>query len=147
MKNLLAIFAFSFLLFACNNESISPNLANLEGQGNLIGVWEYDAYEQLTDSTYAEVYRKVKRIASDKSGITFKNNGVFLSKQNAGWCGTPPISYAEYDGKFNVIGKNLININSTYWGGKMSYKAEVLELTNSKLKVKPFDYEYEERGF
>jgi hypothetical protein len=144
MKNLFTIFAFSLLILACKDEGISPDLTNLERQENLIGVWEYNSYEQLTDSTYAEVYRRVDRIADDEAGITFKNNGVFLSKQNSGSCGTPPISYAEYDGKFNIGGESVIDIDSKYWGGRMSYKVKVLELTNGGLKVMPFDHEYEE---
>jgi hypothetical protein len=144
MKNLFTIFAFSLLILACKDEGISPDLTNLEGQENLIGVWEYNSYEQLTDSTYAEVYQRVDRIADDEAGITFKNNGVFLSKQNSGWCGTPPISYAEYNGKFNIESESVINIDSKYWGGRMSYKVKVLELTNGSLKVMPFDHEYEE---
>ncbi len=144
MKKLLVFIAVSSLLLACNNDAVVPNLANLDGQENLIGVWEYDSYEQLTDTTGAEIYRKVNKIATDKTGITFKNNGVFLSKQNAGWCGTPPISYAEYDGTFNVGDKNVLNINTKYWGGKSSYKMEVLELSNRELRVRTFDYAYDQ---
>lgn len=144
MKKLLTIITVFCLFNACSENVVVPNLSNLEGQENLIGIWEYDSYEHLTDTTYAEVYRKVNKIAKDQAGITFKNSGVFLSKQNAGWCGTPPISYAEYDGTFNVGSKNVVNINSTYWGGKSSYKMEVLELTNNRLKVRPFDQEYEQ---
>lgn len=144
MRKIFSVLAVSSLFIACNDNSVVPNLANLEAQGDLIGVWEYDSYEQINDSTYVDIYRKVKRIAGDQAGITFKSNGIFVSKQNAGWCGTPPITYKEYDGTYNVGSKNILDINSTYWGGKMSYKAEVIELTNRKLKIRPFGYEYDE---
>lgn len=146
MKNLLVLLFISVLFVGCNNEGVTPNLSNLEGQEDLIGIWEYDAYEQINDTSYAQIYRKVNKIASDQAGITFKQTGAFISKQNAGWCGTPPISYADYEGNFQVEDKNSIKINSTYWGGKMSYKVEVLELSNRKLKIRPYDYEYEERN-
>lgn len=146
MKKLLPVITLFLLFLSCTDDSVVPNLTNLDGQENLIGVWEYDSYEQLTDSTYAEVYRKVNKIASDIAGITFKNNGVFLSKENAGWCGTPPISYAEYDGTFKVGSKNILDIETKYWGGKASYKIEVIELTSNRLIVKTFDYEYEQRN-
>ncbi|MFB0907310.1 MAG: hypothetical protein QMB03_03345 [Spirosomataceae bacterium] len=147
MKNILIAISLSIFAIACSEDGVSPSLSNLEGQGNLIGIWEYESYEQISDTTYAQVYRKVNRIAGDQPGITFKQNGAFISKQNSGWCGTPPISYDSFDGTFSVASKNLLNINSTYWGGKMNYKAEVLELNNRRLKIRPFAYEYEERGF
>lgn len=143
MKKILPVIVLFSLLIACNNDGVVPNLANLDGQENLIGVWEYDSYEQINDTTYVSVYRKVNKIAAENPGITFKSNSVFLSKQNAGWCGTPPISYAEYDGKYSVGNKNILNINTKYWGGKASYKLEVIELTNNRLKVRTFDYDYE----
>lgn len=146
MKKLLTVFISSLLFIACNDEGISPNLANLEGSEALIGAWEYDSYEQISDTSYAQVYKKVNKIATENAGITFKQTGAFVSKQNAGWCGTPPISYADFEGNFQVMDKNLIKINSTYWGGKMSYKAEVLELSNRTLKIRPYDYEYKERN-
>lgn len=146
MKKVFPIITLFSLLIACNDDGVIPNLANLDGQENLIGAWEYDSYEQLNDTTYVSVYRKVNKIAADNPGITFKSNGVFLSKQNAGWCGTPPISYAEYDGKYSVGAKNVLNINTKYWGGKASYKIEVIELTTNRLIVKTFDYEYEQRN-
>lgn len=144
MKKLFAVLAIFSTLIACNDNSIAPNLANLNGEGSIIGVWEYETYEQLTDTTYVETYRKVDKIATDKAGITFKNNGGFLSKQNAGWCGTPPISYAEYDGTFKIEDGNVIDINTKYWGGKASYKIEVINLTNNQLTINTFDHDYEQ---
>lgn len=144
MKNVWIFFIISWLSFSCGNDTPAPNLTNLDGYENLLGVWEYTANEQLSDSTYAQVYQRVKTISADQPGIIFKQTGKFVSKQNAGWCGTPPISYAEYDGTFNVSDKNVLSIATKYWGGKTSYKIEVIELTNKRLMVRTFDQEYEQ---
>lgn len=59
---------------------------------------------------------------------------IKLSK-NAGWCGTPPISYSDYPGTWTILNDTLVEINVGYWGGTTIYKLDVESVSENSLKV------------
>ena len=73
---------------------------------------------------------------SDNAGIKFNSDKTFIERANSGWCGTPPISYTNYDGTWNAINENTFEINVAYWGGTTNYKIEIVELNDTELKIK-----------
>ena len=96
MKMLLLIFG---LLFPANaTEDVkAKSLAD-----QIVGVWEmqYSGENKMT-------FRKVKQLAHDQGGIEFLADRTVKLKRNAGWCGTPPISYGEYIGSWKIEGNSL----------------------------------------
>ena len=96
MTILLLILGFLFPMNSENNQALSL-------EDNIVGVWEMQYTEQNKMT-----YKKVKKLASDQGGIEFLADGTVKLKRNAGWCGTPPISYAEFTGTWKVEGKSLI---------------------------------------
>lgn len=93
-------------------------------------LWQYDRAATLDNAGY---------------GFSFKADDQFVERKNAGWCGTPPISYSNFEGTWSQ-NDSLITINVDYWGGKADYQWKVISLDEHHLivyKVKEV-YHYEE---
>lgn len=124
LANLLIV----FMLFSCNqNEEqidINPN-------NQIIGFWSYPEYSEDNITTF----KRVNGIVSDKYTCTLKNNGSFIEHKNAGWCGTPPIAFDDFEGSWHQ-NNNTISVSSTYWGGTQNYIWEIISLNDETLKVK-----------
>ncbi|MDA3821215.1 MAG: hypothetical protein PF450_01195 [Bacteroidales bacterium] len=82
----------------------------------------------------AIVLEKVSSLPNDEYGIEFKSNGKLTEWKNSGWCGTPPISYGEFEGSWEFKNDSVLSIESEYWGGTSIMEWEILELNNQTLK-------------
>ena len=65
-----------------------------------------------------------------------------IERKNIGWCGTPPITYGNYDGNWQEQ-ESILNINTSYWGGSASYQWGVIS-DNNQLVVLRITEEYEQ---
>ena len=118
-----------FLLFSsCEKNNLSPEAGELEG------IWIEKGYEENIS-----IFEKAKKIDENKYGFEISEGGIFLEHKNSGWCGTPPISYANYDGTWKYESDSILVIDVGYWGGTISYKLEIVELTTNTLKAR---YQY-----
>ena len=125
MRNIiLAIIITASLTLSCENEQVKIDPDNL-----LIGTWIYKEY-----SGDAAVYSRDDEF-TDSPCYRFNPDGTLVERKNAGWCGTPPVTYADYDGKWTIINDTLISITSAYWGGTTTYKLDIEELQPTSLKV------------
>lgn len=127
MKNSFTIIGFLFLLILSNcDRSFTPEIND-----SIVGVWVLEAYEN--DASYLS---SKKVLEKDKPGYIFYENGKLLERKNSGWCGTPPISYSNFDGTWTKISTNLYEIEVGYWGGTTIYQLEILSLTETELRYK-----------
>ena len=76
-------------------------------------------------------------------GLLLNKNGTLIERKNSGWCGTPPISYADFEGNWSEENSVLL-ISVGFWGGTAKYKWEILSINSNNLKVKIIEdiYEY-----
>jgi hypothetical protein len=96
----------------------------------LVGTWVSPSYQGDTVILKrATVFRK------DDYGICFKEDGSLVERKNEGWCGTPPITYANFDGTWTMHNDTLIHIRVAYWGGTTSYDLSMVGIDESKLRV------------
>jgi hypothetical protein len=58
-----------------------------------------------------------------------------VERENSGGCATPPVTYANYRGTWNIINDTLIQIRVGYWGGTTSYKLDIKSVSPTTLKV------------
>ena len=65
----------------------------------------------------------------------FNSDGTMTERKNSGWCGTPPISYADYPGSWSVLNDTMINVTVGYWGGTINYKLDIETLNSELLKT------------
>lgn len=131
MKAITQYFLLLFFLFSaisCETEE-EPFIS--ENDELFIGFWEYSAY---TDTT--QVYLRTKDLSKDKTAFAILSDGTFLENKNSGWCGTPPISYAQYVGTWLQTDGDTLLIDTQFWGGEMQYYLIIVSASKEKLEVK-----------
>jgi hypothetical protein len=113
----------AIIFFSCeNNQEIIINADDL-----LIGTWVDPVYEEETTT-----FKRSNDLPNNASGITFKQDGSFIER-SSGWCGTPPLSYTDYIGSFE-IDETLVKITTDSYLG--SYQWRIISLTEKELIVK-----------
>lgn len=120
------------LLFLIGLTSLS---SNNEETNKLVGVWVYSKY----DNQISEFVKK-QDFEKDQPGIQFEAGGKLVKRQNVGWCGTPPITYGNYDGHWKINPDSSLTVKYDYWGGKIEENWEILFLSHRELNVKRLSY-------
>ena len=129
---------FIFLLFSivlltsCENDiDLKSDEAEL-----IIGHWISPVYiDTLVQYTRAE------GLNDNDYGISFNPGNSLVERQNAGWCGTPPISFANYNGTWSKTG-DIIDITVDFWGGKANHKWKVIANDKKTLTIYSVKSEY-----
>jgi hypothetical protein len=130
--NKMILFLSIIILIACekSNEPIVNNSDKLIGYWiNPVAidtVWKYERANSLKDNDY---------------GFAFKSGQLFVERKNAGWCGTPPISYTDFDGTWTK-NDSVINITVGYWGGLADYQWKIILIDNNSLTIYRLKEEY-----
>ena len=104
-----------------NNEPI------IDSDNLLLGFWIEPTYENETTT-----FKRANSFKDDGYGISFKQNGDFI-EYTSGWCGTPPLSFFNIDGTFN-LDETLISISTESY--PTNYAWRIISLTESELVVK-----------
>jgi len=112
------------VLYACRKDELKIDPDNL-----LIGVWNYAEYQQNT------IVFARQQAFTQNPAYKFNADGTLTERKNAGWCGTPPVSYADYAGTWTIVNDTLLQINDGYWGGTTSYKLDIESVTRDSLKI------------
>jgi hypothetical protein len=120
----LFIFFLSLFLYSCSKDEIKIEPDNL-----LIGIWNYSDYQDN-----ASIFTRSQEFV-DNHCYRFNSDGTLTERKNSGWCGTPPISYADYPGTWNFLNDTLIQINVGYWGGSTSYRLDIESISSKSLKI------------
>jgi hypothetical protein len=125
MKKLLltAIILYS-LFISCSKDDIKIDPDNL-----LIGTWIYTKSHNNLD-----VYTRSLNF-EDKHCYRFNLDGTMLERNIAGWCGTPPVTYDNYDGTWSYFNDSILNIKVEYWGGTRDYRLGIYSVDRDSLKV------------
>lgn len=131
MKGILLILALVFMS-SCDANSVLPDEKNVNPA--LVGSWKY---EYTADG---KVYLIIAQGLVEE-GIQFSADNTLKTRKNAGWCGTPPITYGDFEGKWKVLSPNVYEITEDFWGGEMIFKLRVLAKEGNKLYIETFDHE------
>lgn len=94
--------------------------------------WIYEDYKNGN-----LIYESKRNFKKGRPGIEFTSNGTITRKQNSGWCGTPPIDFEIVSGTWKNISDSVVEIEYKYWGGLAKDTLQIVELTKSKLILKP----------
>ncbi len=120
------LFIFSFIVLVSCNEDNSLNINNSDA---IIGNWINPvAVDTLTR------FERSDTLKSNDYGFSIKKEQKFIERKNAGWCGTPPISYADFNGTW-TMNDSTINITVDYWGGVASYEWKLIDIDNNYLTI------------
>ena len=119
-KIFLLVFTVSLLSCESNDPKINPD--NL-----LLGVWLAPVYNGETTT-----FKRGHSLPNDAYGISFQQDGVFLER-TSGWCGTPPLSFFNVDGTFQ-LDNTLISISTQSYPNNYAWR--IVSLSESELIVK-----------
>ena len=133
-KNILFIVALLFagLLLGCSEKYDPAN--------PIVGIWVLDKYESIENKSLISFHR-ASQFEKDKPGYGFKANGMLINRQNAGWCGTPPITYNETKGSWDMA-QNKLTINGIFWGGTFNATYEIHLLNGTQLQLTEVSSKY-----
>ena len=79
-------------------------------------------------------YTRAEQLIANEFGYTFKSDNSLISRQNSGWCGTPPIVTADYTGTWSRR-DSVVNITTGFWGGTVDYTWKIISLDEQKLVI------------
>jgi hypothetical protein len=131
-KTFFKISLLAVMLISC--EMVDEDYANTSDL--LMGSWINPQYE---DSIVT--YSKATELLTDQYGFTFNVDYSFIERKNAGWCGTPPITYADFTG-VRIENDSIVDISVDYWGGTAEYKWKVLSIDNQAMKIIQLSADY-----
>lgn len=125
-KYLLSCLFLMLVLNSCEkNEDLSTETNNL-----LVGHWVQASWSEENTT-----FRRASSLPENDYGLAIKSNGTLIERKNAGWCGTPPISYADYEGSWSQNDSSLL-INVSFWGGIAQLTWEIESVDATTLIVK-----------
>jgi hypothetical protein len=125
MRILIVILLFPLAFISCQKDE-SPVMDRSE---LLIGNW--------TNPQYADTlitYTRAASLTENEPGITFEAGNKMMERKNSGWCGTPPITTADYDGTW-TRNDSIVTIAVGYWGGTAGYTWKIITLNEQKLVI------------
>lgn len=109
---------------ACNEEA-----ANRPSEDLIIGNWSHIEYQ---DSIIT--LERVSKLPEDEYGISFHEKGELTEWKNSGWCGTPPISYGQFTGNWELKNDSVVSIEAEYWGGTMIMEWKIVHIDQQQLR-------------
>ena len=122
-KSVLLLLTISTLISCEKNNEIVVNQANL-----LLGNWIHPEYDNETIT-----FQRANSLQENTYGISFKEKDVFIER-TSGWCGTPPLSFFDVEGTWEVKEDALVKISKTSFPENFQWR--VLEVSETKLVVK-----------
>jgi hypothetical protein len=125
MKKSFLIFIFiSALVSSCTKDKIK-----IDPNNPLLGVWNYASQE-----ANALVFTRSQEF-SDGYCYRFNADGTLIERNISGWCGTPPVSYTNYQGNWAMVNDTLIKVDVIYYDGKRNYMLDIESVNTNSLKL------------
>ncbi len=137
IRILIAVIMTLFVFVACEKEEV---FIATEDSGNLTGYW---VNQQFADTLFT--YEKSDNLVDNEYGFAFLPGGKFIERKNAGWCGTPPISYADFEGSWS-LNDSIFNVTVGYWGGTATYRWRVVSADNGRLIIDVVSEDYSQEN-
>ena len=128
MRKLLFLIPLLFLA-ACEKEIMEADA--MGANASIVGTWVDNGYEE--DVT---MFERSEALDASKYGFILSSDGSFVERKNAGWCGTPPITYDDYEGTWEALSDSLLEVTVGYWGGVMTYQMRIITLESDQLKIR-----------
>ncbi len=128
MKIIIAFMITTIILVSCKNTS-EPNDYAIE-ENIPYGTW---VYSENNDSI--SIYYAAHQFEDDKAGLAFKEDKVFIER-TSGWCATPPLSFSNVDGTWEIFDDHTLKITSPNWISENHSRLMVIvSLNKFELKV------------
>lgn len=120
-------FFFSISLCFLNMTCESENDIDVDPNNLLLGTWVEPNYDN--EQT---VFKRATSLPNDAYGILFKDNGDFVER-SSGWCGTPPLVFSDFDGKWELK-NDIVTITQQFY--PTNYAWRIVSVNETELIVK-----------
>jgi len=130
---LLLLALCGIILFACSEVNEIDIQTN---EPDITGFWINQNYSDTLIT-----YERASELKEDQYCFSFQSDGIFLERKNAGWCATPPIAYANYEGSW-TLNDSIIEVSVEFWGGIADLKWKVNSVNNQKLSITVIEENY-----
>jgi hypothetical protein len=130
------LIAIIFAIFVASCSQPTDSDADNYMPNNLYGTWVKAGYEENIT-----ILRKSGELDDNQYGFIIRRDGKLTERKNSGYCGTPPITYANYEGEWKKLSDSLLEIAVGYWGGTTSYRMEIVSISYDELKI---SYHYDD---
>ncbi|RZS95061.1 hypothetical protein [Cecembia calidifontis] len=132
MKKLLLSLSLVLILHSCvENEMISLEEGELP-----LGAWTIDARQENGFTLKA-----TNTLPKNTYGYVFEKNGKLINRSNSGFCGTPPIVTADFDGKWKWQDE-VLKLEMRFWGGTINEEWKILSSGPMTFTVELLKSEY-----
>lgn len=126
-RGITAIMLATVLMLAACTSTSEPD-PGPRPQGSLVGVW---VFEDETDDG-AKIYTRAAALSGDRTGYEFGSHGG-LKVRTPGWCGTPPLTWANLDGLWEEVDPGLLEIRHAWRGSPREYQLEIISVGARRL--------------
>ena len=129
MKLITSLLFFTVIILISCRSSSEPE--NHQFEVNVpYGTWVY-----LGNVDSISIYYSTSQFEQDKPGIAFEKEYVFIER-TSGWCATPPLTFFNVEGKWEVFDDNTLKITCSNWiDENYGRLMEIISLNNNELKV------------
>ncbi len=114
------------LMTACT--STSEPAREIDSSASLIGVWVLEDNE----ADGIQVFARAASLAGSHLGYEFSQHGG-LKVHKPGWCGTPPITWMDHEGLWNLVDEQLLDIVHAGRGSPQEYQLEIISLSQRRF--------------
>jgi hypothetical protein len=125
MKACFTILLAAFVAMGC----MEFNQNEVKYAHDIIGTWS-----NVQWSESGLTMEKVNKLEKNTYGYIFFSNGTMLARSNSGWCGTPPIVTADYEGTW-TLEDGKIMVTQPYWGGEFVQQWQIAYLQGKQVTV------------
>jgi hypothetical protein len=133
MKKLLLLLSFLLTLSSCVDSDTPPVQVGLFPLGTwTVGEWQENGFtlnqtQSLPENTY---------------GYIFQKNGKLINRSNSGFCGTPPIITADFEGLWSNNGET-ITLEMGFWGGTIREEWKLTQVNGSRVTIERLNVDYQ----
>jgi hypothetical protein len=115
----------AIILSSCDNSSDPQNQHTVP-----YGTWIYSGTEDNL-----RVYYSADEFETDNAGISLRPNQLYIER-TSGWCGTPPLTFSNTEGQWELFDENTLKITCPNWIDEdYSRIMEIVYLSDTELKV------------
>lgn len=119
---------FLYLLFAITILSCENNETTIIDPDNLLlGHWTAPIY-----NTETTTFRRSNSAPKESYGVTFNTNNEYVER-TSGWCGTPPLTFFNVEGTFELE-NTLILISTNSYPNNFAWR--IISISETELVVK-----------
>ena len=140
LKYSVVLLFISVCLSSCEKDNDDNNIVLSQ---DITGCWINPEYKEDSEGKSIMRYEKTKSLPNNSYGVEFFDEGKLIERKSAGWCGTPPVTYTNYQGNWQVQENGDIKIDVAYWGGMEHSVWKIIGVTNKILTIEVVSMEYE----